>query len=125
MAQTTVRNVFMEFIQQFRKTFAQSTCYAQQQQCYLNVLKSFIRSGIFPALLVVSTESTYILNVPAVLDQCSSYKQYHSMALQGVADAKYKFICTDVGTCGRQSGGGIFLKCTFVLLSGEEHFQSS
>lgn len=47
----------MELILQFRKTFAQSTCYSQQQQCYLNVLKDFIRSGIFPALLVVSIES--------------------------------------------------------------------
>jgi hypothetical protein len=110
----------MKLIQQFRKTFAQSTYYSQQQQCYLNVLKSFIRSGIFPSLLVVSRESTHTLNVPPVLDHCSSYKQYHSMALQGVADVKYKCICTVVSTYGKQSGGGIFLKCTLFQHLGKK-----
>jgi hypothetical protein len=67
----------------------------------LNVLKSFIRSGIFPAVLVVSTKNTFIFSVAPVLDHCISYKQYHSMALQGVADAKYKFTYTDVDTYGK------------------------
>jgi hypothetical protein len=34
-----------------------------------------------------------------------------SMALQGIADAKYKLICTDVSTYGKQICGGIFFKC--------------
>jgi hypothetical protein len=44
------------------------------------------------------------------------------MALEGVADAKYKFVCTDVGTCGKLSGGGMFLKWTLFRHLGKKTF---
>lgn len=37
-----------------------------------------------------------------------NYKQFHSVILQGVADAKSRFLCIDVGGYGRQSDSGVF-----------------
>ena len=37
-----------------------------------------------------------------------TYKQFVSIVLQGPADAKCKFITSDVGAYGRQSDSGIF-----------------
>ncbi|XP_060866068.1 putative nuclease HARBI1 [Metopolophium dirhodum] len=37
-----------------------------------------------------------------------NYKGYFSVHLQGVCDAKYKFISVDIGAYGRQSDSGIF-----------------
>ena len=37
-----------------------------------------------------------------------TYKQFFLIVLQGLADAKCKFITIDVGAYGRQSDGGIF-----------------
>lgn len=37
-----------------------------------------------------------------------NYKQYYSIVLQAVADARCKFIFIDVGSYGKQSDGGIF-----------------
>lgn len=37
-----------------------------------------------------------------------NYKKYFSVVLQGVVDARYKFIAIDVGGYGKQSDGGTF-----------------
>lgn len=37
-----------------------------------------------------------------------SYKQFFSAILQGVSDAKCRFLCVDVGGYGRQCDGGVF-----------------
>jgi hypothetical protein len=36
-----------------------------------------------------------------------NYKHYYSIVLQGLADARYRFIGIDVGTYGKQPDGGI------------------
>lgn len=40
-----------------------------------------------------------------------NYKHYFSVHLQGIYDAKYKFIAIDVGAYGRQSDSGVFTAC--------------
>jgi hypothetical protein len=37
-----------------------------------------------------------------------NYKHYYSIVLQGLADARHRFIAIDVGASGKQSDGGIF-----------------
>ena len=37
-----------------------------------------------------------------------NYKQYFSIIFLGVADSGCKFLCVDIGACGRQSDGGAF-----------------
>lgn len=37
-----------------------------------------------------------------------NYKSFFSVVLQGLVDAKYKFLCVDVGAYGRQSDSGVF-----------------
>jgi hypothetical protein len=38
-----------------------------------------------------------------------NYLHYHSIALQGVADADKKFIAVDIGRRGKQNDGGTFI----------------
>jgi hypothetical protein len=39
-----------------------------------------------------------------------NYKQYYSIVLQALADARYRFIAIDIGAYGKQSDGGIFCR---------------
>lgn len=45
-----------------------------------------------------------------------NYKNFFSIVLQAVADAKYKFIAIEVGGCGKQSDGGTFSSSQFYSL---------
>jgi hypothetical protein len=48
-----------------------------------------------------------------------NYKHYYSILLQGLADARYRFIAIDVGAHGKQSDGGILRHSSlYQLLSG-------
>jgi hypothetical protein len=38
-----------------------------------------------------------------------NYKHYCSIVLQGLADARYRFIAIDVCACGKQSDSGFFI----------------
>ncbi|GFO30197.1 protein antagonist of like heterochromatin protein 1 [Plakobranchus ocellatus] len=42
-----------------------------------------------------------------------NYKKYFSVVLQGVVDARYRFIAIDVGGYGKQSDGGTFQSSDF------------
>lgn len=41
------------------------------------------------------------------------YKQFHSMILLAIADAKYRFIYVDIGAMGQASDGGIWKRSSF------------
>ena len=45
---------------------------------------------------------------PNTGSQCFYYKPYHSIVLQDVVDADFKFVTVDVGAFGKQSDGGVF-----------------
>lgn len=52
-----------------------------------------------------------------------NYKQYFSFILQGVADAKYRFVCIELGAFGKQSDGGVFAasQLHFLIENGNFH----
>jgi len=49
-------------------------------------------------------------------------KHYYSTVLQELADARYRFIVTDVGAYGKQSGGGIFRHSSLYQLLSNNNF---
>jgi hypothetical protein len=51
-----------------------------------------------------------------------NYKHYHSIVLQGRADALYRFIAIDVGAYGKQSDGGIFHHSSLYQLLSSNNF---
>jgi len=51
-----------------------------------------------------------------------NYKHYYSTVLQELADARYRFIVTDVGAYGKQSGGGIFRHSSLYQLLSNNNF---
>jgi len=51
-----------------------------------------------------------------------NYKHYFSIHLQGICDAKYKFIAIDVGAYGRQSDSGVFTACNIYKHLEENTF---
>jgi hypothetical protein len=46
--------------------------------------------------------------LPKSGSQYFTYTQYHSIALQAYVDENLNFMAVDVGTCGKQGGGGVF-----------------
>ena len=54
--------------------------------------------------------STSVFSVPPnpVPSSYYNYKQFYSLVLQGVADARCRFLTIDVGAMGKQSDGGAF-----------------
>ena len=51
-----------------------------------------------------------------------NYKLYFSIVLQGLVDARYRFIAIDVGVYGKQSGGGIFCHSSPYQLPSSNNF---
>jgi len=51
-----------------------------------------------------------------------NYKHYYSIVLQGVVDARYRFIAIDVGAYGKQSDGGIFRHSSPYQLLSSNNF---
>jgi len=51
-----------------------------------------------------------------------NFKHYYSIVLEGLADARYRFIAIDVGAYGKQSGGGIFRHNTLYQLLSSNNF---
>ena len=51
-----------------------------------------------------------------------NYKNYYSIVLQGLADARYIFIAIDVGAYGKQSDGGIFRHSSLYQLLSSNNF---
>jgi hypothetical protein len=53
-----------------------------------------------------------------------NYLHYHSILLQGVADADKKFVAVDVGGSGQQSNGGTFAgSALFRLLEAQKLYE--
>ena len=51
-----------------------------------------------------------------------NYKHYYSIVLQGLVDARYRFIAIDVGAYGKQSDGGIFRHSSLYQLLSSNNF---
>jgi hypothetical protein len=51
-----------------------------------------------------------------------NYKHYHSIVLQGLADARYRFTAIDVGAYGKQSDGGLFRRSSLYKLLSSNYF---
>jgi len=51
-----------------------------------------------------------------------NYKRYYSIVLQGLADARYRFIAVEIGAYGKQSGGGIFRHSSLYQLLSSNNF---
>jgi len=51
-----------------------------------------------------------------------NYKHYYFTVLQGLADARYRFIIIDVGAYGKQSGCGIFRHSSLYELLSSNNF---
>jgi hypothetical protein len=51
-----------------------------------------------------------------------NYKHYYSTVLQGLADARYRFIAIDVGACGKQSDSGIIHHSSLYQLLSSNNF---
>ena len=49
-------------------------------------------------------------------------KRYYSIVLQGLADARYRFITIYVGAYGKQSDGGIFRHSSLYQLLSSYNF---
>ena len=49
-------------------------------------------------------------------------KHYYSIVLQGLADARYRFIAIDVGAYGKQSDGGIFRHSSLYQFLSSNNF---
>ena len=54
-----------------------------------------------------------------------NYKHYYSIVLQGLADARYRFISIDVGAYVKQSDGGIFRHSALYQLLSSNNFPLS
>jgi hypothetical protein len=51
-----------------------------------------------------------------------NYKSYYYTVLQGLADARYRFIANEVGAYGKQSYGGIFCQSSLYWLLSSNNF---
>jgi len=51
-----------------------------------------------------------------------NYRHYYSIVLQGLADARYRFIAIDVGAYGKQSDSGIFHYSSLYQLLSSNNF---
>lgn len=64
--------------------------------------------GIFQIVLLVSMANIRIKCPKLSGSKYFNYKSFFSVILQGLVDAKYKFLSVDVGAYGRQSDSGVF-----------------
>lgn len=79
------------------------------KDCFKSVAEDFYRIWNFPHVIGVIDGKHVRIKCPKHSGSMFyNYKKFHSVVLQGVANANYRFITVDIGGYGKQSDGGTF-----------------
>lgn len=89
----------MRHVRRFGCVFVKHICLFLPQNCLKSVQRTMKSYGTSQIVLPV---------LMANMSQHYNYKGFFSVVLQGLVDAKYKFLSVDVGAYGRQSDSGVF-----------------
>lgn len=109
MGVCTVQRIVMETCEALWAVFQQDHMPAPTTAICQKAAEDFWRLWNFPNCFGAIDGKHIRIKCPAKSGSLYyNYKQFYSLALQGVADAKCKFLAIDVGAMGRQSDGGVF-----------------
>ena len=87
---------------------------ALEQEICLNAVKEFFERWNFPNCFGCIDGKHIRIKCPSKSGSLFyNYKQYFSIVLQGVADAKCRFLAIDVGARGKESDGGVLRESDF------------
>lgn len=82
---------------------------APTEAMFKNISREFFEEWNFPFCIgAIDGKHVRVKCPPHSGSMFYNYKQFFSIALQAVADAKYRFVAVEVGGYGKQSDGGTF-----------------
>jgi len=114
IAESTLRKIIPEVCQAIWDTFQSKHLAAPTTTGFLNIANDFFDKSGFPNCIGAIDGKHVRIKCPKNSgSDYFNYKKFFSLVLQGVADAKCKFIFIEVGFKGSQSDGGIFAASKF------------
>ncbi|XP_065204101.1 uncharacterized protein LOC135834190 [Planococcus citri] len=114
MGISTVRQIVYSTCQEIWETFSEIHLSLPTKEDFLRIADEFYRTWQYPNCLGSIDGKHIRIKCPGKSGSLFfNYRKFFSIVLQGVADAKYRFVCVDIGAYGHQNDAGTFRQSMF------------